>query len=190
MITFRNFLRNHDISFSLREQEAAPSMGGTGAQPSNPDSNFDSDTGYENVPNSMAREFNVPPEAMLAAIQTGTLTLHEIPNKEAEWGFTVRPPVDVTVQQINDNMYDVTFPFEMLYRQNPQLFMSTKLMPGNVVQYEGPIEDKTIQMSMNELMRAWQKSLEGAGSGGGMMGAPPMGGMGGPPMGGPPMGGM
>lgn len=198
MNTFRNFIRNHDFNFSLREDEAAPSMGGSGGAPPNPDSSTgDSDgpSSYENVPNSMAREFNTTEEDMLAAIESGSLTISEIPDHEAEWGFTVRPPVDVTVTQINDDMYDVKFPFEMLHAMNPQIFVDRTTMPGNLVQYQGPVEDKTIQMTKGELMKAWQMSLAQSAGGGmpPMGGAPPMGGMDGGMdggMGAPPMGGM
>jgi hypothetical protein len=149
----------------------------------------------------MAREFNVPPEAMLAAIETGApLTLQQLPEDlEDKWGFTLRTPVEVTVEQKNDNMYEVTFSLGELYRTNKQLFQTTKMIPGQVVQYEGPVPEKdSIEMSMNQLMQAWQgKAFAGAGAMGGAppmmggMGAPPMGGgMGAPPMGGPPIGGL
>jgi len=180
MTAFRKFLRDHDVSFSLREQEAAPPSG-VGSPPTDPQS----DSGYENVPNSMAREFNVPEKALRAALETGTLTLQQLPqNIQEKWGFYVRPPIDVSVEEIGNELWNVSFPLRMLYASNPQIFYYQD-EKGNTYQYNGPVEDQTIQLSTNSLMQAWQgKAFAGAGGGGGM---PPMGGA--PPMmgGAPPM---
>ena len=189
MGTFRQFLNQQNVSFHLREED-------TGAPPPTDPQNTTNKYHFD----SLERELNI--KDITPALEGSPVTLFKVPNYN--WGFNVNPPIEATVSKQDDDTYKVTFLLSDRYATNPKQFIMPYSQGEDPTYYQSQVEDKTEVMTKEELADAMVKPIEG----GGMGGAPPMGGgmppmgggmpggdmMGGgaPPMGGgmPPMGGM
>lgn len=153
-------------------------MGGS-APPPNPDN-----TTNKHHFDFLQRELGIDDKEFDAAIESDVQTLYQVP--DYGWGFRVQPPVQAMVEKQEDGSYNVTFMLSVKKLMNPKSFVSSYSKDDNPLHYEGDIEDKTENMTGEELQNLMVKPYEGMAAGG--MGGPP-GMMGGPPMGDPMMGG-
>ncbi len=182
MPRFRHFLKANDFPCKLREDEAAPPMGGDGAAPPVPGSGGDTTNKYHF--DFLKQNLGIDDDDFDAALEGGIQTLYQVP--DYGWGFRVQPPVQAVIEDKGSGSYQVTFMLSQKKLANPKSFVLPYKSGDQPTYYEGPIEDKTVTMTREELADAMSKPFADGG-------APPMGGgMGGgpPPMGGPPMGGM
>lgn len=187
MQRFREFVKSKPFSFSLREDDMAPTA--SAPVPTDPESGGGKTNKYHF--DKLQDEFDMDDDAFKGAMEGGIQTLYKVP--DYGWGFRVQPPVQVTVKDKGTEQYEVTF----LLNQTSKRKMILPYKEGErPIRYEGPVEDKTVMMNKEELADCMVPPYEAAGAGAPPMGGPPMGGappMGGgmPPMGGaPPMGGM
>lgn len=189
MIRFREFIKQHSFSYSLREDEAAPAMGSGASAPSDPQNN----TTNKHHPEVIQKEFGISDEEFSAALESDAITLYGTKIPDFGWDFRVAGPIHVSIEDRGDGGYMVTFPLSQMYKDNSKLFIHKYSSDENPMYWDGPVQDQTEYMTQEQLMDAWVEPFAGMdmGMGGGM---DPMGGMGGDPMGGgmggPPMGGM
>lgn len=162
-------------------------MGGDGAPPPVPDSGGGDTTNKYHF-DFLKQNLGIDDDDFDSALAGGIQTLYQVP--DYGWGFKVQPPVQVTVQDKGSGSYEVTFLLTQKKLSNPKSFVLPYHSGDRPTYYEGPIEDKTVTMTREELSDAMSKPFAGGGAPpGGMMGAPPMGGGMGAPGGAPPMGG-
>jgi len=163
-------------------------MGADAAPPSDPQNK----TTNKHHPEVLGREFGIRDEDFSAALESDSVMLYGPKIPDFGWPFRVAGNINVSIKDRGDETYEVTFPLAMMYQDNPKLFIHRYSSDQNPLYWDGPVEDQTEQMNLEQLMDAWVEPLAGGGGGMGMggppMGGPPMGGA--PPMGGPPMGGM
>lgn len=176
MRTFRQFIGQQRVSWSLIEQEAAPPMG----TPEAPGAPGETTNKYHF--DALGREMGMEDDDLNTGLEDGVVTIWNVP--KYGWGFRVRPPVQAQVQKQEDGSYSVTFMLTQKKLMDPKSFYFGYKQGQNPLYYEGDVEDKTETMTPEELQDAIVKPLEGGG-------APPGGPMGGMPGMGPPgMGGM
>lgn len=191
--TFREFVRAHPFAVRLREDEAAPSIGGAPPAPGNPDN-----TTNAHHFDSLARGLGMDDDDMTSALEGNSITVWQVPNYYHRWGFLVSGPVDVSIEKRGDN-YELTYQLRAKQRMEPKSFYLPYKQGERPMYYKGTIKDEKVIVSAEELqdlMTVPYKNMPPGGMGGGMGGmgappggAPPMGGMGGPPPGpGGPMG--
>lgn len=186
-LSFREFVRSRPIRIRMREEEAAPSSGGSPSQPSSPGKtnkfHFD----------SLQRGLGIGDEEMQSALEQGNITVYNTYDYYSKWGFLVVGPTTAVVEKNDDGTFAVTFQLQQKQLMEPKSFIRAYEKGQRPIYYQGPVEDKTENMTEEELQDAMAKPLENGGAqpGGGGMGAPGGGGMGAPPMGGgaPPAGG-
>ena len=176
MRRFREFVKSESRPFRLREEETAPTPD-AGAPP-NPDSGGTTNKYHYQ---KMQDELDIDDESMKGAMEGGVHTLYKIP--DYGWGFRVKPPIQAVVKKFGEQC-EVTF---LLNQANKRKMMLPYKEGERPTYYEGPVEDKTVTMTQEELADLEVPPYEMVKQG---MGAPPGGGMGGPmPGGGGPMAG-
>jgi hypothetical protein len=182
MGSFRDFIKPHSFSFSLREAE------GEAPPPSDPEGG-DSTTNKHHF-TRLKKELGIEDGDFDSALEGDIQVLYKVP--DYDFGFEVQPPVPAMVTPLENGKYEVTFLFSLKKAIDPHAFVGYEDGEEEPYDYEGEIEDQTEVMDEEELIDLLTPPYEGGGMG---MGGPPMGGdpmgggMGGPPMGAPPMGG-
>lgn len=179
-VTFRQFIKSHPFSISLREDEAAPSIGQP-SQPSNPE------TTNKHHFDSLQRHLGIGDKELEASLEGDALTIWKVPDYSSKWGFMVNGPVQASVTKRGDGGFDVMFLLKQKQLMEPKSLIRPYKQGDRPMYYEGPVQDKTERMTEEDLQDAMTAPFNGMPSGGGApMGGPP----GGAPMGGPPMGGI
>lgn len=181
-LSFKAFISGQRFPHELKEADS-------GAAPS---SGMGDTSGGEQTHNSVKKyasdALDMDQEEFEAGEQGNAFTLYRM-YKYKDWPFCVRPPVQVQVvpKSGSPGMNDVTF---LLSLKKPIHFYLPYRKGEVPIRYNGPIEDRTEEMSDQEVddMRAQfaDKSVGGGMPAGGMGaaapgqagGMPPMGGMG------------
>lgn len=155
MARFRDFIRKQHY---LREDEMAPSGGAS--SPTNPDT---AGAGSESnnktnkyFPDFFGREFGVSDQDFETALESDSITLFG-PKIPDFFDFRIQGNVHATVKSLGNDAYDVTFPFKDMYADNPRLFIKPYKQDENPYDWNSPIEDRTVRMTKEQLMDAWQE---------------------------------
>lgn len=181
-VTFREFVKDARWSDCLFEVEAAPSIGAAPEAPDNPEK-----TTNKYHFDALQRQLGIDDDGLTAALEGDTIQFWKVPDYSSQWGFLVSGPTSATVSQRPDGSFDVTFHLKEKQLLNPKNFIKPYKQGQRPINYQGPVEDKTVTMSREELQDAMTLPLaSGGGSPMGAPGAAPIG----APMGAPPMGGM
>jgi hypothetical protein len=200
-LRFRQFI--NATPFRLGEgAEAAPSMGGPPAPPSTPGQGDDN----SHHPDMIKGQLGMEDEDYDTAMEDQSITVWLPQDRARQWGLQVAGSTQVTVKNRPDGNYDVTFQLSDKKTMLPKSFIFPYKKGEQPIAYKGPVEDKTVTMTPEELtdittvpfqkkyFQPPQGGMGGPGGpGGGMGGGGPMGGGGAPPPGGgggaPPPGG-
>lgn len=172
-------MRRHPINISIREDEAAPSMGGAPAAPGNPDSKTN-----KHHFDSLERGLGMDDEGMTAALEGNSITVWQVPDYSSKWGYLVSGPVDASVEKRPDGNYSVTYQLKQKKLMEPKSFTLPYKKGERPMYYNGPVNDETVIVGEEELQDMMVVPF--AKVGGAQPGA--MGGPGGAPGGAPPGG--
>ncbi len=193
--SFRHFMRDQYFPCSIREEEAAPSIGSSPSTPGNPDNSTTNKYHFD----SLKQQFGIGDDEMTAALEGDPIQIWQVPDYSSKWGYLVSGPCSAIVKQRTDGNYDITFQLAQKKLMNPQSFIMPYKKGERPLKFDGEVTDQKEIISSEELQDIMTKPLATGGmpQGGGMGadpsmgGAPPMGGPMGAPAGGvPPMGGM
>lgn len=197
---FRDFVRSHPFHVSLREDEAAPSMGGAPGAPPNPDSNGGGGgTTDKHHFSALKYQLDMGDGDFLAGLEDGVQSLYP-PAEFAKqrWGMEIGGMVPAYVKKREDGNYDVNFMLDIKKGMQPKSLFYAGQKGQTKDTYDGDVGGVHEILSQEELIGMMTPMFRGGGQAqpGGGMGGAPGGGMGAPPappgggMGAPPMGGM
>lgn len=146
MTTFKEFINQFNLNFSIKEQDSAPVAGSLPEVPEDPSKNLTNKHHFS----VLKRELGIKDSSFKSALESDPMTVYNVP-RYRHWGFWVIGPCTAIITQRDDGKYDIEYQLKTKSLMEPNNFILPYKNGDNPIVYQGNIENKTEVATSEEL---------------------------------------